>query len=323
MPATVTHAYFAEDVYDTLPDSIKSLVSPSRVRMFGQSSDPLMFYNLFNLKCGKDIRKLDKIFHSSKTRKYFITLINYIKNNNLSSDGDVSSFLVGFICHYVLDSNIHPYVFYKTGLFKKCDSNTYKYNNLHAFMETFFDNYLIRQKENINPYKFNIGKFCFDTRRFSNDLVKTIDYSFKSTYKVSNMGNIYYKALRQMKFSLNTFRKDRYGIKKFVYKLVDTFTPRSMFRFEAISYHYPLYDRHNFLNSDHSMWRNPLVYDITSCESFLDLYLRSLKEARNIIVDTFKYINGEDIDLDSIFTNKSYVTGLDCKLGSDLKYFSF
>ena len=34
--------------------------------------------------------------------------------------------------------------------------------------------------------------------------------------------------------------------------------------------------------------------------SFLDLYLRSLKEARNIIVDTFKYINGEDIDLDQV-----------------------
>ena len=55
-------------------------------------------------------------------------------------------FLYGFICHYVLDSNVHPFVFYKTGLFDKKDKNSYKYNNLHAFMETYFDNYMIKEK---------------------------------------------------------------------------------------------------------------------------------------------------------------------------------
>ena len=96
-----------------------------------------------------------------------------------------------------------------------------------------------------------------------------------------------------------------------------------MFRFEAISYHYPLYDKHNFLNSNNNIWCNPLDKNITSYDSFIDLYLKSIKEARNIIVDTFKYINGEDINLEEVFTNKSYVTGLDCEYGSDLKYFSF
>ena len=323
MPATITHAYFAKDIYDVLPKSIKEHVSLSRVKMFGQSSDPLMFYNLFSLKPGKEIRELDKTLHSTKSRKFFINLVNYIKMNDLSKDSDVSSFLVGFICHYVLDSNIHPYVFYKTGKFIKGDPSTYKYNNLHTFMETYFDNYLVLQREHINPYKFNIGSFCFDLRNFSPNLVKTINYSFKHTYRVNNMGYIYYRALSQMKFALCTFRKDKYGFKKFIYKLVDTFTPRSMFRFEAISYHYPLYDKHNFLNSNNNIWCNPLDKNITSYESFIDLYLKSIKEARNIIVDTFKYINGEDINLEEVFTNKSYVTGLDCEYGSDLKYFSF
>ena len=182
MPATITHAYFAEDIYDTLPSGIKKNVSPSRVKMFGQSTDPLMFYNLFSLISGKNIRELDKEFHRNKSKKYFISLVNYIKKNNLENDSDVVSFLVGFICHYVLDSNVHPYVFYMTGKFNKKDPSTYKYNNIHAFMETFIDNYLVRKRENMNPYKFDIGKFCFDTRMFSNDLNKAIDYSFKSTY---------------------------------------------------------------------------------------------------------------------------------------------
>ena len=95
MPATITHAYFAKDIYDVLPKSIKEHVSLSRVKMFGQSSDPLMFYNLFSLKPGKEIRELDKTLHSTKSRKFFINLVNYIKMNDLSKDSDVSSFLVG------------------------------------------------------------------------------------------------------------------------------------------------------------------------------------------------------------------------------------
>ena len=35
MPATIVHAYFANDAYDILPKSIKNKVSVERVRMFG------------------------------------------------------------------------------------------------------------------------------------------------------------------------------------------------------------------------------------------------------------------------------------------------
>ena len=47
MPATITHAYFAKDVYEILPSNIKDKLNVKRVKMFGQSTDPLMFYNLF------------------------------------------------------------------------------------------------------------------------------------------------------------------------------------------------------------------------------------------------------------------------------------
>ena len=43
MPASVTHAYFASDVYDTLSANIKNHLSLSRLRMFGQSTDSFLF----------------------------------------------------------------------------------------------------------------------------------------------------------------------------------------------------------------------------------------------------------------------------------------
>ena len=323
MPATAVHAYFAQDLNDILPKEIKNKLDVDRLKTFGQSTDSLMFYNLFSILPGKKIRDFQKYFHTNKTQEFFINLINYIKENDYTEDIDVNSFLVGAICHYVLDSTVHPYIYYKTGYFNKNDKSTYKYNNVHTFMETFLDNDMIKRRESINPYKFNISKFSFDTSKFSNELNDTIKYTFKETFDVNNMDKIYYKSLKQMRNSIFIFRQDRYGIKKFFYKLADTFTSKRVFRFEAISYHYPLNDRHNFLNENHKLWRNPCDYSLTSEESFLDLYLRALKLAKVMICASFDYINGKDIELEKVFINKSYITGLDCELDKELKYFEF
>ena len=322
MPATMTHACFAKDVYDILPDDIKNSLSINRLKMFGQSTDSLMFYNLLSLSPGKDIRKFQSFFHRNQSQEFFLNLTRYIKDNSIK-DSDTLSFLVGFICHYILDSTIHPYIFYKTGNFIKEKKETYRYNNIHAFMETYIDNDMIRRRFKSNPYKYDICSFCFDTEKFSDSLNKTIDYTFFNTFKMRDMSKIYYKSLVQMKTAIKLLRCDKYGIKKNFYKLIDTFTTAGTFRFEAVSYHYPLKDRHNFLNNNHSMWRNPVKYDLTSTESFVDLYLKSIKLAKVLVCASFDYLNNKDIDLESVFHNNSYVTGLDCSINKEMKYFEF
>ena len=323
MPATVTHAYFSNDVYDILPNQIKERISLSRIKMFGQGTDPLMFYHLFSVKPGKKIRLMQRVCHRQHTRDFFCQFIEDIKKSHLEEDSDVCSFLCGFICHYVLDSTIHPFVIYKTGNFDKHNKVTYKYNNLHLFMETYLDNHLIRKREHQNPYSFSIVKYSFDLAPFSSGLNQVICSSFDKVYHVSNMDSIYYQALKDMKFSLRVFRQDRFGIKKFFYKLADTFTPRRCFRFEAISYHYTMHPAYDFLNFKHRLWRNPTTYSITSHDSFYDLYIKSLKLAKKIIEDTFDYLSGQDVDLNSVFKNLSYTTGLDCDEYKELKYFEF
>lgn len=322
MPATITHSYYAKDLYEVLPDNITSKLDLSRTKMFANSTDSFMFYNILSLKSDNNLRKFQYYFHTHKTNQFFINLLEYVRKNNID-DTDTYSFIVGFISHFVLDSNIHPYIIYRTGMFNKKDKNTYKYNGIHHFMEVFLDNDLIKRRENINPYKFNITKYCFNTKKFSNDLNNTIDYTFYTTFDLKNMSKKYYKSLKQMKTFLRLFRKDRFGIKKFFYKLIDTITPRGVFRFECISYHYPLEDKHNYLNNNHNMWKNPADDSITSTESFVDLYLKSLKEARDITIKVFEYLNGEDINLESLFLNKTYTSGLDCDKEKELKYFEF
>ena len=322
MPATITHSFFAKDVYDILPEEIQNHLDVDRCKMFGQSVDSLMFYNLFSIFSGKKIRKFRRYFHRNNTQEFFINLLKYIKDNHID-DEDTYSFLHGFICHYALDSTLHPYIVYRTGIFQKNKPSSYKYNNVHAFMETFIDNDMVRRRTNTNPYFFHASRFCFDTTPFSKELNKTIDYTFYNTFHLTNMSNIYYKSLKQMKRSIAIFRRDPYGIKKFFYKLIDSFTSKKTYRFEAISYHYPLEDKHDYLNSSHSLWRHPASYDVTSTESFVDLYLKAIKAAKVMICASYDYIQGKSIDLEQIFTNTSYVSGLNCDDIKELKYFDF
>ena len=322
MPATITHAYFAKDLLEVLPNDISSKLDLNRTKMFAQSTDPIMFYNMLSLKSGKNLRRFQKYFHTHKTNEFFINLLEYVKNHDIN-DTDTYSFIVGFISHYVLDSTVHPYVIYKTGYFNKKVKSTYKYNGIHHFMEVFLDNDMIQRREKTNPYKFNLSKFWYNKKKFSNDLNDVIDYSFYTTFNIKNMSKKYYKSLKQMKTVMNRLRRDKHGIKRFFYRIIDTFTPRSVFRLECVSYHYPLEDKHNYLNNSHELWRNPADFEITSTESFVDLYLKSLNESRNIIIKVFEYLDGKDIDLAGLFQNKSYLSGLDWSKEKELKYFEF
>lgn len=323
MPASVTHAYFASDVYDTLSANIKNHLSLSRLRMFGQSTDSFLFYRLFSLKPSHGLRNFQHIFHTSKCQDFFITLIEFIKNNNLQNDVDTCSFLCGFISHYVLDSTMHPFIFYKTGKFRKNEPSTYKYNSLHTLMEAYLDNHLIEAREKHSPYTFPISNYCFDLNPFSKELNSAIAYTFEQVFQLAEMDKKYFESLKDMKFALATFRQDKYGIKKNFYKFLDTFTPKKCMRFEFVSYHISKETSFDFLNFKHHLWRNPTTYSITSKESFYDLYFKSLKLTKKIIDDTFRYLNDENVDLTTIYTNLSYTTGLDCNLKKKLKYFEF
>lgn len=92
--------------------------------------------------------------------------------------------MVGSICHYVLDSTVHPFIVYKTGVFDKKQKNTYKYNNIHTFMETFLDNDMVARREDINPYRFKMGSFVFNTHKFSEKLDDCLDHTFYDTFQI-------------------------------------------------------------------------------------------------------------------------------------------
>lgn len=320
MPATITHAFFSLDVYNNLDNTIKSKIkNKKQLMMFAQNTDPLMFYNILSLKGGKKIRSLQSTSHQEKTLQLFENIIFYMKEKKYYQDSSTLTFLYGFITHYILDSTIHPYIFYKTGNFDKKRKDTYQYNGLHAYMETYIDNYFLEERK--TPLDFS---FCFDFTPFSKELNDTINYGFEKTFHEKGMATKYYKALKQMKLFLTLFRRDTLGVKKKFYCLIDNLTPKRVFPFKSLSYHLDNYETYDFLNKKHATWVYPVDQEKRSTKDIDQLYHDSIIKTTEIIKEIHNYFFfNKTINLEKVLGNNSYLTGIDCNQKKEQKHFEF
>ena len=323
MAGTITHAYFANDLYNKLDKMTKEKLKEYKenLKTYSQGHDLFMFtFNILNLKQ----KNIASYMHKNDTREFFKNLVIYIKDNNLQDNYEVMSFLYGFICHYALDSTVHPYVTYKTGLFKKNDKNTYKYNSKHSDLETYVDAYMINKNENIKPNKFKIYKFCFNTK-VSKELCDLIDYVFYKTYKFKHMSLYVKEGIFNMKVSYRLLRYDPFKIKMKIYKSIDKITLKSTKKLYPISYGYDLNNDNYYLNLDHKKWCHPRVKDEVYNYSFIDLYNNALDMALDIInkVNKILYKNDNTDNLNNIFLNLSFTSGKECHNKDKNKYFEY
>lgn len=327
MAGTITHAYFAEDLYKKLDDNTRKKIncSTENLKTYAQGHDIFYFYYSLNLKYGKEIREAGRTFHKKKTKLFFINMINYINNNNnLKNDPNVISFLYGYICHYSLDCTIHPYVTYKSGIFKRNNKETYKYNSKHSEIETYIDSYMIYKNEHINPGKFKVHQFCFNYKTDEN-LKKLIDYAFKKTYDIDKASNIYFRSLNIMKNLYGLMRYDPYKIKIRIYKFFDKISGKKGKKATPISYSQELNNNEYYLNTNNKKWVHPRYNNEIHHESFEELYNNALDEAFSIINAVNKVIfeNMSITYLDNYFLNLSFLSGKDCNDKKINKYFEY
>ena len=325
MPSTVTHSYFIMDIYEKFSISKKNFLKNeiSKMQLFAQSTDPFNFYLTKNFNKAKHVRSFSKFFHTHKTRDYLITLINYIKYNYYSNNPEIMAYLYGMISHYVLDSNTHPFIFYNTGVFDKKNKESYKYNNLHHIYENLIDQYFIKTREKCYPYKSKSFFKIFNSYNCSKELIDVIDFSFRETFGIEGYYLKWKKSVKNMKLCFKYLRYDRYNLKNTIYKLIDKITPKKWFKLHFLSYHYINKDI-DYLNLGHNEWKIPTTKSKKSNQSFIDLYLKSLNEATEIIHEIDKYIyDNKKINLNKLIKNISYETGIDLKKDQTMKWFKF
>lgn len=322
MAGLLTHAYFTLDLYDKLSIRSKELLlyEKENLKVFSLGNDVLYYYK----KKDKKMKAFSIYTKNNKVYDFLSTLINYIKYNNHQYNPQVISYLYSVLSHYVLDTTINPFIIYKTGIFNKDDSETFKYNMLGEELNVSFDNYLTTIKFGTNPYKFKMYDYCFNVDNFNKELIEVIDFTYKEVFNIDNFHSYYFTSIKDSKEFYKKRRYDPKGIKKKKYHLYDLVHSESKIRKVPLSYHTRIDNRDDFFNLYHNTWFNPCEKRIKSNESILELYTKALDKCSKMIqeVNQFLYYD-KKINLKKVIGNLSYETGRDCSKKKELKYFDF
>ena len=311
MPALTTHKLFAEQLLNKID---KNLIDINTYYMFSQSHDILFYYIGKNKKHYKNIGKKG---HHKNTKQFIMTTINCIKNNNLESNKQCMAFLFGILSHYYLDSTLHPYIFYKTGVYRN-NNATEKYKGQHNIFERQLDK-LIYEKTLNKEYKdCKIHEEIIPPVTLDNQTNSLIDIVYSKIYKEENMSKIIKKGYNTMRFFHKFIVNDQKGIKIKLYKIID-----KMFDSRLKAYSTSIEKNENILNLKKKNWYHPSDIKNKHNKSITDLIDNANKECIKTINEILKYLHNERNDLNDIIKDIDYSTGLEIKDNKKMRYFEY
>lgn len=178
MPTTYAHYTFGKEVLKELNEELRVLIK-NNIDLYniGLHGPDILFYYK-PLKANR-VNKLGNEIHKINADIFF----EYAREKILFCDdfNKAFAYIAGFICHFMLDSQCHPYIRQK--------ENEISHNEI----ETEFDR-AIMLKDNLNPITFKPTSHINP----SIDNAKCISHFFSDTSAEEIL-----KALKSMKFYLN------------------------------------------------------------------------------------------------------------------------
>lgn len=105
MPACLTHFYFAKNVLEELPD--RENINECAYFWGAQGPDFLFCHRYFPFMKGKSLNEYGHKLHQTKPSETLGAMREFLKKHD---DPAYRSYVLGFLCHYSLDSTAHPYI---------------------------------------------------------------------------------------------------------------------------------------------------------------------------------------------------------------------
>ena len=294
MPAYISHAIMADDIYkNNYCDNklFKIPVDCKDLKTFSLGSDLASI--------SRHLKSNPHIYHS---QDFFIEMVYYIKEYELTQNKEIMALLYGHVMHYFFDVCAHPFIYY-------VESGCKSVGNIsnHHLVEAYLDSYLVE-------------------KILHNDIMN-IDESY------FNQANLFNKKVSEL---LNKVYGDVYGDKRIIltyrktlilFSLIERFTKRLLKKsFQKVAG----FDKfmkinnltYNDLNNEKKcLYVNPFDGSYSS-KSFLNIYYSAIDMSLEAIASINKVLyEKEDIEkLKKVFTNLSYDTGLPPEKGHKILY---
>lgn len=278
MPNLITHDILGRDVYDKQFQFIGGSRDEADAFLLGcQGPDPLFFAAL--TPTFYNYRNLGTTMHSRKPTE----LISALKQSLSILPEDERSvgraYALGFVCHYLLDSTTHPFIFAQE--YALCDAgepglDRSHASEVHAYIESELDEYLLFTRRGETVATFNPTKHALKATDQTLAIIsKLYAYVALTTYGLTIPNNLFARSVHNYRLVERALYSPR-GIKRTLlgnleqlirpYSMVLAFTPQAVERTHS-----------DFANAEHGPWTNPYTFE-TSSKSFDELYEDALEK---------------------------------------------
>lgn len=325
MPDIITHYIFGLDTAQNLKNMpIYPFLKENRdLFLIGlQGSDPIYYHHLRK----KDNKAyIASKMHTEKTGDFLVSALCQIKKYDVNSKEFAQglSYLCGFICHYILDSMAHPYVFYLGGRYLEDVAETRKYMGLHRKVELAIDSILCEERFSIKSSNFKVHKHILKNIEIPNCLTTMFDETLFLNYGINNGGSIFKEAYADTR----TYYKltyDRFGSKKALASFVSPMLPKTASPFiGSFSYFNCVNPTFDYMNKEKRVWLHPVTGNVYTF-SFYDILRNANKKSTALLGSSYDFATSK-ISADefrSLLPNISYLTALPTEDSRPMKYMS-
>ncbi len=306
MPNIWTHNWFG----DKVAEQSKYDVSPSHpdirhiFHLGCQGPDFLFYHRFFPWQGTSDMNKLGSRMHSEFCGPILLDMARTLKEQQAKPNDPLTHYVLGFMMHHVLDRNIHPFVF--------CKSGSIKWN--HQRFEVIMDTLLMKKVRGIDTWSTPAWKQIYIGPQLPNNISNMMNRITKAYFPdLNNSVNEedWNAAYLDMIRAQRIFH-DPYGIKR-----VLTFG-----QIEPL-----VYKRRNkqldYLNEARAEWHHPAAPEEVSTSSFWDLWEQAMADGLKVwqAAESFLFDEDRPLAYDNLVEalgNLSYEHGKSCDAGLEI-----
>lgn len=179
MPTTYAHYTFGKEVLKELKGDLKQIIIENiDLYNIGLHGPDILFY--YNPLKSNDINRKGNKIHEESLNVFLTKARNLLYKSNNEKEKKLS-YIMGFICHFMLDSECHPYI-------RQKESNILSHNEIESEFDRIF-----MINNGLNPISFKPTEHLNPNRVYAECI--SLFYGIDS--------EVILKTLKSMKFYLN------------------------------------------------------------------------------------------------------------------------
>lgn len=292
MPDVAMHHAFGQEVRASLPEEVQEYLmdTPYVFALYGP--DPWFMHQPWKRRQGRG-----RWMHTTKTGAFLMALAEKAKEG--SAPREMFSYLAGFLCHYALDSEAHPYIIWRS-------TETWPTKRAHRDLEHALDAALLKREGHWKE-KHPVTDYHFPDLRLPEAMAPDLNAVYENVYGWKNAFSSLNPCYHRYRALYRVMEKP-WSFLTVLASVIPTH------RFRSIPYVRSAFLDRDIENLSHQSWHEAYARDLTSTESFPELYEKARKESVRMIRDCFAFAREGTLssrELAQSIGNRSYLSGLD------------